>query len=61
MLGQGSVKATVENPRGSVEKLFPKESVKGAQSVLLGQFAGTLTLPLSTVWAPKGQLVYLPG
>ena len=23
------MKATVENPRGSVEKLFPKESVEG--------------------------------
>ena len=31
-----SVKATVENPRGSVEKLPPKESVEGADTVLLG-------------------------
>ena len=31
-----SVKATVENPRGSVEKLSPKESVKGAATVLRG-------------------------
>ena len=27
---------TVENPRGSVEKLSPKESVKGANTVLRG-------------------------
>ena len=32
----GSVKATVENPRGSVEKLSPKESVEGADTVLRG-------------------------
>ena len=31
-----SVKATVENPRGSEEKLFPKESVEGADTVLRG-------------------------
>ena len=31
-----SLKATVENPRGSVEKLSPKESVKGADTVLRG-------------------------
>ena len=31
-----SVKATVENPRGSVKKLSPKESVKGAVTVLRG-------------------------
>ena len=30
------MKATVENPRGSVEKLSPKESVKGAHTVLRG-------------------------
>ena len=36
------MKATVENPRGSVEKLSPKESVEGA-----------LTLPRSTVSAPE--------
>ena len=29
------MKATVENPRGSVEKLSPKESVEGAYTVLL--------------------------
>ena len=38
-----SLKATVENPRGSVEKLSPKESVKGADTVLRG-----------SVRAPKG-------
>ena len=32
----GRVKATVENPRGSVEKLSPKESVQGADTVLRG-------------------------
>ena len=37
------MKATVENPRGSVEKLSPKESVKGANTVLRG-----------SVRAPKG-------
>ena len=31
-----SLKATVENPRGSVEKLSPKESVEGADTVLRG-------------------------
>ena len=37
------MKATVENPRGSVEKLSPEESVKGADTVLKG-----------SVRAPKG-------
>ena len=37
------MKATVENPRGSVEKLSPKESVNGAHTVLRG-----------TVRAPEG-------
>ena len=37
------MKATVENPRGSVEKLSPKESVEGADTVLRG-----------SVRAPKG-------
>ena len=31
-----SVKATVENPRGSVKKLSPKESVKGGDTGLRG-------------------------
>ena len=31
-----ALKATVENPRGSVEKLSPKESVEGADTVLRG-------------------------
>ena len=30
------VKASVENPRGSVEKLSPKESVEGSDTVLRG-------------------------
>ena len=30
------MKANVENPRGSVEKLSPKESVEGADTVLRG-------------------------
>ena len=30
------MKATVDNPRGSVEKLSPKESVEGAHTVLRG-------------------------
>ena len=30
------LKATVENPRGSVEKLSPKESVEGTDTVLRG-------------------------
>ena len=34
--GSESVKATVENPRGSVEKLSPKESVEGADTVQRG-------------------------
>ena len=33
---QSSLKATVENPRGSVEKLSSKESVEGADTVLRG-------------------------
>ena len=36
MAAKNSVKATVENPRGSVEKLSPKESVEGADTVLRG-------------------------
>ena len=31
-----SLKANVENPRGSVEKLSPTESVEGADTVLRG-------------------------
>ena len=38
-----SLKATVENPTGSVEKLSPKESVVGTKTVLRG-----------SVRAPKG-------
>ena len=30
------LKATVENPRGSVEKMSPKENVKGSNTVLRG-------------------------
>ena len=37
------MKTTVENPRGSVEKLSPKESVEGTDTVLRG-----------SVRAPKG-------
>ena len=37
------MKATVENPRGSVEKLSPKESVEGGDTALRG-----------SVRAPKG-------
>ena len=58
------LKASVENPRGSVEKLSPKESVEGADTVLRGSVRapeglpkenpeGALTLPRSTVSAPK--------
>ena len=43
-----SVKATVENLRGSVEKLSPKESVKGADTVLRGSYS-TLPQGFSTV------------
>ena len=42
-LGDNSLKAIVQNPRASVEKLSPKESVKGADTVLRG-----------SVRAPKG-------
>ena len=38
-----TLKATAENPRGSVEKLSPKESVEGGDSALMG-----------SVRAPKG-------
>ena len=34
--GLESVKATVGNPRGSVEKLSPRESVKGGNTALRG-------------------------
>ena len=34
--GGHSLKATVENLRGSVEKMSPKESVEGAYTVLRG-------------------------
>ena len=63
------MKATVENPRGSVEKLSPKENVEGADTVLRGSVRapegfsegrpeaakprGRSTLPRSTVLAPK--------
>ena len=47
------MKATVENPRGSVEKLSPKESVEGADTAAEGlpeeNPEGALTLPRSTV------------
>ena len=39
------LKATVENPRGSVEKLSTKESVEGTDTVLR---------PRGSVKAPKG-------
>ena len=44
MVGRGSLKSTVENPRGSVAKLSPEESVEGANTVLRG-----------SVRAPKGK------
>ena len=40
------MKATAEHPRGSVEKLSLKESVKGAPTVLRG-----------SVRAPKGHII----
>ena len=36
MVGLGHEKATLENMKGSVEILFPKESVEGAHTVLRG-------------------------
>ena len=54
------MKATLENPGGGVEKLSPKESVKGACTVLKGFVTkglskenpeGALTLPRTTVHA----------
>ena len=36
MVEEQSLKATVENPRGSVEKLSPKESVEGGDTALRG-------------------------
>ena len=36
MVGLGHVKATLENMKGSVDILFPKESVEGAHTVLRG-------------------------
>ena len=57
---QGGLKTTVENPRGSVEKLSSKESVEGAHTVQRGSVRapeenpkGALTLPRSTVKAPE--------
>ena len=51
-----TVKANVENPRGSVEKLSSKEIVNGfaAKGLPKENPQGALTLPLSTVWAPEG-------
>ena len=43
------MKATVENPRDSVEKMRPKESVEGAHTVLKG-----------SVRAPEGFFKGLP-
>ena len=40
-----TLKATVENPRGSVEKLSPKESVEGADTVLRGSVRAPEGLP----------------
>ena len=33
---KNALKVTIENPRGSVEKLSPKESIEGADTVLRG-------------------------
>ena len=41
----GCLKATVENPRGSVGKLSLKESVGGAHTVLRGQGEPSLRAP----------------
>ena len=51
--GYVGVKATVENPRGSVEKLSPKESVEGAEGLPEENPEGALTLTRSTVSAPE--------
>ena len=60
----GSLKATVENPRGSVEKLSPKESVEGADTVLRGSVRAPRNSPEETVipLCPKDfqQLLRLP-
>ena len=47
------VKATVENPRGRVEKLCPKESVEGAHTVLRGSVRAD-TAPKDSVKASEG-------
>ena len=58
------MKATVKNPRGSVEKLSPKESVKGADTVLRGSVRAPEEIPEGTVIPlyPKDyqQLLRLP-
>ena len=39
------MKVPVENPRGSVEKMSPKESVEGAHTVLMGSVTATERFP----------------
>ena len=50
------MKATVENLRGSVEKLFPKESVEGADTVLRGSVRAPEALSLGDRYStlPQG-------
>ena len=51
--GRASEKATVENPRGSVEKLSSKESVEGVKGLPEEDPKGAFTLPRITVLAPQ--------
>ena len=49
----GGLKATVENPRGSVEKLSLNESVKGANTVLKGSVGAPGGFPKGKLEAAK--------
>ena len=70
--GKASVKATVENPRGSVEKLSPKENVKGDHTapqhsvgtrgiLLRGQFFNTAPRIFNSCSDYQNHEVYLPA
>ena len=47
------VKGTFENPSGNVEKLSPKESVKGADNVLRGSVRAPMGFSKGKPEAPK--------
>ena len=54
-----SVKATVENPRGRVKNLSPKESPKDAHTVLMGAAPKDSVSIKGTSWGDSFFLPYL--